>query len=50
MKSNSKTAEQIVAMKLKWHQKLRIEIEFIWDDIKEWLSWVVIKMNTRNGE
>lgn len=37
-------------LKLKWHQKFRIEIEFIWDDIKEWACWIIIKMNVRKGE
>lgn len=37
-------------LKLKWHQKLRIEIDFIWDDIKEWVSWFIIKMDIRKGE
>ena len=37
-------------LKLKWYQKLRIEIDFIWDDIKEWVSWFIIKMKIRKGE
>ena len=37
-------------LKLKWYQKLRIEIDFIWDDIKGWVSWFIIKMKIRKGE
>lgn len=37
-------------LKLKWYQKLRIEIDFIWDDIKEWVSWFIIKMKIKKGE
>ena len=41
---------QIKIMKLKWHQKLRIEIEFILEDIKEQLRGFAIKMQIRKGE
>lgn len=37
-------------LKLKWHQRFRIEIEFMWDDIKEWMSWFVVKMKIKKGE
>lgn len=40
--------EQIKIMKLKWHQKLRIELDFIWDDFKEWVVWIIYKI--KKGE
>ena len=30
-------------MKLNWYQKLRIELSFVLDDIKEWMSWGIGK-------
>ena len=36
--------EQIKIMKLKWHQKLRIELDFIWEDIKDWVFWIIYKI------
>ena len=35
--------EQIKEMKLNWYQKLRIELSFVLDDIKEWMSWGIVK-------
>ena len=35
-------------LKLKWHQKLRIELDFIWDDFKEWVVWIIYKI--KKGE
>jgi len=31
-------------LKLKWHQKLRIEIEFILEDIKDWIGYLINKL------
>jgi len=31
--------EQVKIMKLKWHQKLRVELDYLWEDIKNWLVW-----------
>ena len=38
--------EWIESMKLKWYQKLAIEISFIWDDIKD---LVLHKLYSRGG-
>jgi len=35
-------------LKLKWHQKLRIEIEFILLNFKEWVVWIIYKI--KKGE
>lgn len=40
--------EQIKAMKLKWHQNLRIELDFLWEDIKDWAFWYSYKIRAIN--
>ena len=30
-------------LKLKWHQKLRVELDYLWEDILDWVRYIFIK-------